>query len=1159
MTLSITVVEDAFGSSNTRGINSTHSIDLYRVSASDANRRYTLLELMQVINSHSHFDVSGLGASDLSTSETDPRRSFVVSKSSSFPANHDAVIFCQTGTYYHEIGASTLVDFANDVFMPVMGCGSVVSNYVRSNFANNRMEFRDTSYTSTHEINNGYVIWRCPDLFQAFSDSALRPVDLGSPDKSGSDQRAQLAVAMLSPSTNQTFIMSAGHRLQIEIASNTSQRQDLDFVGEGQVQLEARVIRASSSVTSFPHNVMQNPANDVTLYYNEGGFSGTIETFSQMPTVQTHPYINKSVRASSAYDPLVTGTGQYALTCTGSNGSAGEGTNGGIYADNLVVQGSNAAIIRQFWQMHPSSGSSFNDTIWVDPSFYVAGGNTTPTRSRNAGNTLNSDYIFMRSNAVINRDAAGMLKSTTAYVLGNQSSSTARAYRQSAADRTTARFPAIRTAANGGTYSVRSVRSTDSKGVHYLQDATLHQGQIGDAASEYTFYDGDTHQSWLIHRGGIHRYSHSVSMRTEGNFGTSLDGASGRITNSDVDDIDGIKDAFIDLFKTGITGAADGNYSTITTGEVITVDGLPDLTQTEWDAIAACSFFRTTSEFAISSISRVSASSVTVTIGTVVVTTTLNDNDAVSFQCSNYRWNIPSSNDGDFVISTPSGSNVTLTYSMLAALIIAKLEIVMTRKEATLGAETTTFSTTQDSLWAGGSTTLNTLLDRIVGDAAPRVSAGGITAVTKATNAVFTLTEAAFNASDLEIGEYITVAGVTGATSFNTDYRITNITAQTLSGVTTYLITTNVNSSAFTGTPVVTAATISADSRNPSYVYRDTTTATTIHLPRVRFVPASGTTITLNPDSSNNSLNFGSDYTVPSGVQINGTFTDSAGTASLITLNLPSGVVASDLKASAVYQNDASSDAWTIGANPTISTSNNVTSLTVTSSQGPEATGNTDDVWYLAVVGAGIVPQRMQFTGAAPAGTTITLAADAFYPSAAAVTKSGTITVVPESLSSGTINSLTEVLAVQTLNATYLNTTVRLAFLFNGYDSQSDTDRLKIDIGDALNTNAVADFVGRYGTGGIAGILQAADVSLAQNQWRIRYDGINNVNDLFIDSALPTTNTTEALRYKTQAVDTDARIFFSAPEYSLPALESVVQRIIDTQTTTLEISIEDAS
>lgn len=948
--------------------------------------------------------------------------------------------------------------------------------------------------------------------------------------------------------------------------------------------------------------------------------SGALEAFSTLPKDVNHAYIGQSVRGMTPLKVIsrnVGGTGnQYQAALVGANRF-----NTAAARQGLVFQGLPTARFVYFQQFGRT------DTAWLDPPFAFDGTNVQFTRN-NAHNTDDFSIYYMRSIGINNRDASGNTKASRGYVVGNQKSSGNYTFQDEETNQwMPGVFPNIRTHANGGTWSVRPVDTTGNgldgavgRGVHYLMDAAMERDTTGASNNDFTYYtDSSTsgnagdNVSYLISKGGIHRIQQNQSLRSTAWSFTSL-GSSAITYNNDIDDVPGITDNLINMFKNGLIGVSTTNttFSANATGQTVTLDGMSNLTQDECDNLVGATIIATAGTGTITAATRTNATTAAITFTVGSQALDFDDNTNVTMLWRSYTWDISSSGSNDITITVDASTNITWDYTAVTALVQAKVEKLAEAKQDAMGAENTLWSSSSDATYGGSSLAINVILERMLNNSGSgadksffcRNTTTGTTVDFQRINysvpsgSSLTLNPDAFLTA-INYGSSFTVpARVTHNGSFTDSNGTPNFIDVTLpTGVAandvtfavsfqrdrpllTYVVSTALNTGnvSFNGTSTPSSTTWQAVTR-PSATGLDTILTSVSSWDWSPSAAGSVQRIIVQGSLSEANIDVvdpfadGTDGAVVVGVRADlsayGIYRASEGSeqGSGVAMNLElitsSGTpgtgnlvwyFATDSSGAAQTITRAGGN-WTTGSIPSITTVGTRNFLNISSQVANDAYLNSDNVWTLAAVGGKIEPVRNTYTGTVATGTTINLVSDSLRPASASATKSGNITTGAYTITSPGSNS--EVKTFITENITFPNEQIstinRLALDINGYDSQSESDRTKIDVGDALDSTIVAQYVGAYGTAAISDMIRVTDTNLNSDHWRIRYDGISQVNYLNIDAVTPVKTGTNG--YKTQAADSAAEIFFSSPEYSAPEVtglvDAAVQRIIDAQTTDL--------
>ena len=497
------------------------------------------------------------------------------------------------------------------------------------------------------------------------------------------------------------------------------------------------------------------------------------------------------------------------------------------------------------------------------------------------------------------------------------------------------------------------------------------------------------------------------------------------------DDISGVSDNQVAMFQSGLlaqTGAASAsgsNQLTIDVSGFTATDGEVLVGTIITEALGASSIPASTT---ITAVTVNSSSSITVTLSNSL-SAAISANDPVLFLHSDYTWTL--SNTGTFNYIN-SNNNKTLTFTGLAALIQAKLELIVDSLRDGQN-DTETITTTIDPT-ISANTAVNVLLARMVN-------------------------------------------------GFDSDVQ---------------------------------------------YVSRGEAARATIR--RFNFASLNSGTLTLNPDTSNNFLDFGSGITVASYVTINGAYRDSNGTPSFIDLTLPTGVVAGDLRAAVAYQ-DTDSD-WAIASNPSVTTVGARTFVQVLGSEGPEASFNADNVWYLAITGDETRDFRATYTG--PVNTSAVIPTEPLRPTTVS-NSNGIMDLVSLNTSdSDDSESFTVVDTDTTYPATYINNVNRLGLRMNNYDNRGSSSNIQLDGLETKLDKQYPNYVARYGIPSTE-LIQTGGLFVDSDDYRIYVVGTSNAAFMFMNGQVA--NPATPFVY---IEDTDAAVqgFFTTPTYD-PALVRV--------------------
>ena len=1083
---------------------SNRGAHLYAIDAGTTNR-YTYAELFTALNSHADWTAT-IGATDFDVA--DPTREISVSYG---VTGHFGVLMIRSGVLFHEIPGSSDITFANNAWMPIIGAPATVDNTgdaladVGVTYIHSGLGTDNTAWTGSHEITLGYVQWRQAQQLESLtnypegsgnfnseteSNGSIRPVDGGFPQKVGNSRDAsalKASLAFFCPADGQSCTIT-DNRLDILFARGSTTRQDFDMAGSGRIVAHFS-IKKTGTAAGFGHNVATNPNNNILLNTyedidnsNRRVISGAFEYYSIQPDQAVHPYIGSTLRANAPIEVLhrteTANGGQAQLTFTGAGNFNVAANRTGITLQ--AVRGN----LMRYWQGQWASGN-VTEMLWLDPSFQITASNTPIDISEDTGSTQDKQIVMLRSVGVNNQDAAGNPKSSVAYVFGNQKSATTRTY-----DSTwiTSVIPQVRSHANGGTWTVRPTDQAGAgldqvvgRGAHYLIDAVLHDGVDGQTASHYTRYTDvaagsqtGNNESWLLHRGGLHRYSSQVGLRTE-NWNFRSNGATGTIANNQVDDLPGLGNAEVNLFRyTSTLGVAAFNFSfpsAVSSGATtftIQAQVGDTYTATTAELIVGSTITATgiPANTTVTAATRLSASQMSITVS-AATTASISANATGSADHRGYQWTINSS--GTFIITMTAAK--TLTYTGFCALIQAQLENIMERKQANHGVETAFISTTHNPR-IEANTTINTLLDRMSSIAAD--------------------------------GSYFKVGSSAG--------RIT--------------------------------------------------------LDRVSVTATSTNTLTLQADSSNTFLDLGSSLAIWSNVSLNSAYRDSSGSPSFIVVNFPSGVTTSDLNVSVGYELDGNVQPWRIGANPSVALVGSNMTILVPENVSSEATGNTDDVWYLSITGPKTRDFRAQYTGVQD--TTITLVEDLNYVStvtpSSAATKVGDVRFTPLSLNNlGTSTEAINTNQLSLANGTtypknYIDATDRLALDFfgagspvRGYDELESQSRIRRDVADAKNSNAYSDYILVHGVDPGGNLIGTGTVDTNATHYRVLITETSRAQYLLMDDAVPDKTTFRV------HIATGKDGFFGFPNFSLPAVAGSLQSQLDTQTSTLQGNISDSA
>ena len=1162
-------------------------VRVYVVDAASGSPRFTYAEFMAAINASTILnDISVTTTS--ASGDGQPSRTFTIATNSAWTGGttESVIILIRSGTLFHEIGSSTRVVLGDHVHIPIIGapCHPVDGNrdsagleavsvtYGHSNQGTvTRTATADsdtTAFTGRHEITLGTVVWASTpymggvsgyplngDNVGGSSNGQIRPVEGGDPRKVPGlsatpgtrriSSGLQGTLAHFCPAAGQSCLIT-DNRLRIDVRrTNDTTRWDFDICGQGVLEGSFEVIRPDNSGNAWTHITADNPNNNMRIrtYENFTVTDGTnsitvqreltagIEMFSVQPTSEDHPYLTDTASSSAQnlrFNAPITvdhlnqdgDGGQYNMNFTGSAFFNQSGEGGASNRTGICLQAVRSSRMG-YWQNQWGSTSEIEDMIWLDPPFELSATNTPINIAETTSNTRNKQIYLVRSVAVNNRDSSGNPKSSYARTFGRQASATTLAHEGSWLQ---SRVPQIRahnaTPANSGTWSVRPVDQTGAglegvvgRGGHYLVDGALADQVQGNSANQYTRYTSYTsgsptagaNESYLLHRGGLHRYSSNVVLR-EAPWNFSSNGCNNLTSNNDVDDCAALTDNHVAIFKRGLLGTVNGAVSSIANGAegTVVLDGFTNLTETECNGFIGAYLANpanlANNRLRIDGCTRVSATEARFTVNNVSgAAIALADNAGRMIIHGDYTWQMLTSgtNAGNLSFSTINASgNKELLYSSFVAMIQAKLELIVERKQNQMGTETATFGQNQDLTY--------------------------------------------FSSTNISCNELMR--------------QLANNTA--------------------------------ADC---SYVTSNSTTPRTCNINRVQFAVNGTATWTLVADPITDRLNYVATTTPVSSARVThgGAFTDATnGARSYFRLVLPSGVSADDLEVGVAFvggaQNVAADSGWRVApsaARPSITSAAGETFIIV-----PEApfydttsTGNnvinkasTPGTWYLSITGPGIRDFRAEYLRAQ--SRTLTLVADDLDPGAVtAPAKIGNILIGIGQLT-GTLRSDTgeSYAPIVTNNETWINTAnIRLAVDLdvatggsNGYDEQESHPRIRRDFADAKNSMIYADYVARFGADPGGRTVLVDRIDLNETHWRIYVRRCSRAQHLLFEGAVPENGGYEVHNnsYAVTGVGTITQDgFFGVPAFSLPAVETVVQQISDTQETNLNSRISDAA
>ena len=1151
----------------------------YVVDAAAGSPRFTYAEFFAEIATLNEVSV----AVTTSSNTGEPSRTFSVTANSNMLDKQSVIIFIRTGTLFHETGSSTRVTLGQDIHIPIIGApgqpnngSSLVttpinevgvtyghSNLGGSGVVGNNDDRDTTAFTGRHEITTGTVVWQFAPLMGGIggypnqnnnvggtSDAAIQPVEGGDPRKVPSQdgvspaarRRAsgvQASLAHFCPAAGQSCLIT-DFRLRIDVkTTDDSTRWDFDICGQGVIDAAFEVIRTNSSGNAWTHTTADNPNNNIRIrtYENLVASDGTntvtlqraltagIELFSSQPLSEDHPYLTDTASSSNQnlrFNAPITvdhldqtnDGGQYNMNFTGSGFFNSQANRAGICLQ--AVRSSRMG----YWQSQWDT-SNTEDMIWLDPPFELSATNTPINIAETTSGTRGKQIYLVRSVAVNNRDSSGNPKGSYARTFGRQASATTLEHDGSWLQ---SRVPQIRahnsTPANSGTWSVRPVDQTGAglegvvgRGGHYLVDGALQALQQGNSASHYTRYTSYTsgnstagaNESYLLHRGGLHRYSQNVVLRTAPwNF--SSNGCNNLTSNNDVDDCAALTDNHVAIFKNGLLGMVNGAVSSIANGAegTVVLDGFTNLTETECNGFIGAYLANpanlANNRLRIDGCTRVSATEARFTVNNVSgAAISLNDNAGRTIIHGDYTWQMLTSgtNAGNLSFSTINASgNKELLYSSFAAMIQAKLELIVERKQNQMGTENATFGQDQDLTY--------------------------------------------FSSTAISCNELMRQLG--------------NNTAS-----------------------------------DCSYVTSNSTQARTCNINRVQFAVNGTATWILVSDPVTDRLNYVATTTPVSSARVThgGAFTDATnGARSYFRLVLPSGVSADDLEVGVAFvggtQNVAADSGWRVApsaARPSITTAAGESFIIVpeapfydTTSTGATVINkaSTPGTWYMSITGPGIRDFRAEYLRAQ--SRTINLVADDLDPgTVTAPTKIGNILIGVGQLT-GTLRSDTgeSYAPIVTNNETWINTAnIRLAVDLdvatggsNGYDEQESHPRIRRDFADAKNSMIYADYVARFGADPGGRTVLVDRIDLNETHWRIYVRRCSRAQHLLFEGAVPENGGYEVHNnsYAVTGVGTITQDgFFGVPAFSLPAVETVVQQISDTQETNLNSRISDAA
>lgn len=954
-------------------------VRIYAIDAVDGpTGRFTYAELFDAINTYNGTsqgggNFTGRISIDVETDLTDfdaPSRTFGWT---THPGSEASVFCLRSGTLYHEIPGTTLIQPGqNEFIINPMSCPALFpSGESSATTIEAAQPTYDTQFRGNHEITLGRVYWETNgDRAFQIGGNAIQAADLGDPTKGTGRSPARLLYSQVAPGPNQTITVT-DDRLRFIVPSDNSDRADIDFYGTGVIDMSC-TIESRRNGNDFFHNGNANPSSNIRVRTIRNETIGTttvrrefagVEPFTTNPSNARHVYLDAdNCRTTAALD-FTTDTvnqtgGQFQAAFVGAGRF-----NNATTRQRLVLQGIKATSHR-YWTNQFSS-SDVTDVIHLDPSTPFTSSNTPFNMAQSNAGDRRKDTVMLRSIGVDSQDASGVGKDSLGFVMGHQGSSTARTHRSTWLSGIIPPIRAITSSpSTTGTWSVRFTDTDGAgnagvvgRGVHYLHDATWEDNTQGSAAADYTRYDDNENKTYLLHRGGLNRVNRSQSLRsTPWNF-DSL-GSTGVVVSNQVDDIPGLTDNHIDIFRQGLTGQAT-TTATLAAGSIgtYTIDGFSNLTDAEVASMVEAQFTGNTGQGRVLSATRTNATTVSLQIQATNSLGLSNNANVTVWRSVDYTWDIPSSGTftispvnevttageitgissatnsvitfssaavvaegrirvGDVItvagttgatgfnttygVTAVSGATVTtnrdttgfsgtpvftattstistnlrLNYTALACLVQAKLETLARTKRSTMNSTSTNFTTSTDKSWAGGTVNINELVDRMINVTS---NVGTITGISAASAAVITMSSADITNSGLMIGDTITVTGST-VSAYNTTYKITAV------GSTTLTTSTNTSSSgSYTGSS--TANFLIAD---PSYHNVNTTTSTTLDVNRVTYSGLTNSAmVTLDPDSTILSLNYGSSYTIPSGVVHNGAHTDSNGSPNFIDITFP--------------------------------------------------------------------------------------------------------------------------------------------------------------------------------------------------------------------------------------------------------------------------------
>ena len=981
-----------------------------------------------------------------------PTRTFTIGRGAGLGTEEGAIIFIEFDLR-HEFAETSRVVWGDNIWCGLMNTEPTAIDASGNNVDQVSITW-PTGKSGSHTIDLGYVIWQWPGRLDMSSDGGsagqARAVDLGSPQKTASATRIQSSLAWCGPAAGQRLTALDG-RLYMTTNNNGNYRCDADFVGEGIIQVEGCQLADRNTAGSFFHNTNANPASSFNFRYTRSGSNGggllrnNPEIFSTFPELERHPYMSVSARTSPPFTALKTGNFNDADWSKYLPNFAGASRWNNTPVDNVVVNGV------------PGSGyadaafvDASADWIQLDPSWVMDTDDGTPAVW---SNNKPVEYVIARSNSVRNRNAAGVAKTTHAWTIGNQASAATRAFRRTA---TQSMLPTIRTTANGGTWSVREVNRTDGIGAHYLHDCTRHGSTLGSSSADWTRLDNADNESWILHRGGLHRYSQNVPLRTTAWDPNSL-GSTANVTNNDVDDLDCFNDNLLLLWGTNHTGDYGmpflANGAITTTDTTFNIDGLAGLDASLVTNMIGANVQTANAANIVGTITAAELQtngSVNITIA-AAASVAVADNAQLYVIQANYSWSIDS-DDGQFHFT--SANTKTLTYGGFASMVQAKLERIAATKLSTLGSETQTYAAAQDAFWDTTANSGSTLINELL-------------------------------------------AAWTSVTGTDASY---------------------VKAGSFTGS---------------------------IDMTRFASVAATGShTVTLSPDLLCTHINFGSGFTVPLSLVMNGSYTDSTGTPSFIDVVLPSGVDTDDIAISVVYR-DSDSEYY-VGSNPTLQIEGSRRFFRV---ESQFAYPSNSLGWSIGITGPKTNDSYTAFA-AMEQTATITLVQNVNRPTTASAS-TGSLKFEGWFIDSESAKSATdtELVPEASYPKNYIQRVNRLMLDFGtlspntGYsNATSGNAGIRNDVLNAKSSVAYADYIARYGADPGGAIVGTGAVDLDTDNYRIFITFPSTANFLFMEGVIPNNSAYYVYQGTTQVDPTGN---FGAPEYDASLVGIEVENVLN--------------